>query len=210
MTAPNLRATTTLHRHARASRGRSTTGRPRCAAAQRCARCTTTTAWASCCGSPTAPGTSRRTPTTRWARRTSTTTPDGGVVEFGYDAEGKQISKVTPNLRADRHARSTTSTSSAGCVEIDYPRHRPTCPTPTAEWRRGQRRRPGRPRGGRLAHRDERLRPGRRASTSQLTEMKYHDWTTPRRTSRRSRRRQWELRRARPHRSRWSTPTARC
>ncbi len=33
-------------------------------------------------------------------RRTSTTTPDGGKVDYGYDADGQQISKVTPNLRA--------------------------------------------------------------------------------------------------------------
>ena len=36
----------------------------------------------------------------RMGRRTSTNTPDGGLVEFAFDADGQQISKVTPNLRA--------------------------------------------------------------------------------------------------------------
>lgn len=33
-------------------------------------------------------------------RRLSTRTPDGGLVSFDYDPEGKQIGKVTPNLQA--------------------------------------------------------------------------------------------------------------
>ena len=33
-------------------------------------------------------------------RRASTNTPDGGLIQFAYDADGQQISKITPNLRA--------------------------------------------------------------------------------------------------------------
>ncbi|SOC52015.1 SpvB/TcaC N-terminal domain-containing protein [Ornithinimicrobium cerasi] len=53
-------------------------------------------------------------------RRTATTTPDGGLVEMGYDLEGKIVSRASPNLRA--LGQSTTYDYALGkLVGIDHP-----------------------------------------------------------------------------------------
>ncbi|WP_153395385.1 SpvB/TcaC N-terminal domain-containing protein [Ornithinicoccus halotolerans] len=53
-------------------------------------------------------------------RRTASTTPDGGLVEMGYDAEGKLVSRVTPNLRAAGQA-TTYAYELGNLVGIDHP-----------------------------------------------------------------------------------------
>ena len=53
-------------------------------------------------------------------RRTATNTPDGGLVQFGYDADGQQISKVTPNLRS-RNQQIGYQYALHKLTGIDYP-----------------------------------------------------------------------------------------
>jgi YD repeat-containing protein len=53
-------------------------------------------------------------------RRTSTQTPDGGLVEFAFDPDGQQVSKVTPNLRA-RGEQISYRYELHKLVAIDYP-----------------------------------------------------------------------------------------
>jgi RHS repeat-associated protein len=56
----------------------------------------------------------------RLGRRMTTTTPDAGLVEFGFDDEGKLTSKVTPNLRAAGE-EIVYSYEIGRLVAIDYP-----------------------------------------------------------------------------------------
>jgi RHS repeat-associated protein len=53
-------------------------------------------------------------------RRTATVTPDAGLVEYGFDDEGKLVSKVTPNLRATGD-EIAYSYELGRLVAIDYP-----------------------------------------------------------------------------------------
>jgi RHS repeat-associated protein len=53
-------------------------------------------------------------------RRIATATPDAGLVEFGFDEEGKVTSKVTPNLRAAGE-EIVYSYELGRLVTIDYP-----------------------------------------------------------------------------------------
>jgi RHS repeat-associated protein len=54
-------------------------------------------------------------------RRTSTNTPDGGLVTYGYDAEGKLITEQSPNERAAKLAPTHYSYLYGQLVKIDYP-----------------------------------------------------------------------------------------
>ena len=109
--------------------------------------------------------------------RIATTTPDGGKVTWGYDAQGKLITKQTPNLRAQVPATSIAYAYDLGkLVSIDNPGT-----TPDVSYTYGK---TGAPHNG--AGRVVREEDGARivkmeysesgAMTSQLAEMKYHNW----------------------------------
>jgi RHS repeat-associated protein len=111
-------------------------------------------------------------------RRTSTTTPDGGLVEFGFDAEGKLTSRTTPNLRPTP----TTSTpitydyEFGKLVSIDYPG---TTPDVSYEYGVSGDLHNG---AGRIVREEDGSRivtmeyAESGAMTKQVAEMKYHDW----------------------------------
>jgi YD repeat-containing protein len=111
-------------------------------------------------------------------RRTSTTTPDAGLVEFGYDAEGKLVTRTTPNLRPTP----TTSTpitydyAFGRLVTIDYPGATPDVSYEygvTGDTHNG---------AGRVIREEDGSRivtmeyAPSGALTRQVAEMKYHDW----------------------------------
>ena len=109
--------------------------------------------------------------------RVATTTPDGGKVAWGYDAQGKLITKQTPNLRAQVPASSIAYDYDFGkLVSIDHPGS-----TPDVSYTYGK---TGAPDNG--AGRVIREEDGARivkikysesgAMSSQLAEMKYHNW----------------------------------
>ena len=109
--------------------------------------------------------------------RVATTTPDGGKVAWGYDAQGKLITKQTPNLRAQVPASSIAYDYDFGkLVSIDHPGS-----TPDVSYTYGK---TGAADNG--AGRVIREEDGARivkikysesgAMTSQLAEMKYHNW----------------------------------
>lgn len=109
--------------------------------------------------------------------RVATSTPDGGKVSWRYDGQGRLISKQTPNLRALEPAASIDYEYELGkLVAIDHPGS-----TPDVSYTYG---RTGDANNG--AGRVVRQEDGARivetgyseagAMTSQLTEMKYHDW----------------------------------
>ena len=66
------------------------------------------------------PRNARCTRATAWGRRTSTNTPDGGLVEFNYDADGQQVSKTTANLRT-KGQQIQYQYSLHRLTKIDYP-----------------------------------------------------------------------------------------
>lgn len=56
----------------------------------------------------------------RLGRRISSTTPDGGRIDFAFDADGQQISKVTPNLRS-KNLKISYQYVLHKLTRIDYP-----------------------------------------------------------------------------------------
>ena len=108
-------------------------------------------------------------------RRVATTTPDGGEVEYGFDPEGKLVSKVTPNLRADGTAI-TYAYEFGRLTAIDHPDG-----TPDVSYTYGE---PGDGinGAGRVVEQEDGSRivtseyAPSGAVASQVHEMKYHDW----------------------------------
>lgn len=108
-------------------------------------------------------------------RRTSTTTPDAGLVQFGFDDEGKLISKVTPNLRTT-NTQIKYAYDLGKLVSIDYPGITPDVSYQygvAGDTRNGAGRVIREEDGSRIV-RSEYAASG--AVTKQLAEMKYHDW----------------------------------
>jgi RHS repeat-associated protein len=111
-------------------------------------------------------------------RRTSTDTPDGGLVEFGFDPEGKLVSKTTPNLRADdtsiRYAYEL-----GRLTAIDYPGD-----DIDVTYRYGEKG-DGVNGAGRVVREEDgsRIVTNEYAAagtlSSQVAEMKFHDWFNP-------------------------------
>jgi RHS repeat-associated protein len=114
-------------------------------------------------------------------RRTSTQTPDSGLITFGYDAEGKLISQLTPNERAADPTKPTTYTYNfERLTRVDYP----GTSTPSITYAYGGQ---GDPNFG--AGRVIREEDGSRIQTlqydpagditKQTAEMKLHNWPGP-------------------------------
>ena len=132
--------------------------------------------------------------------RVATTTPDGGKVTWGYDAQGKLITEQTPNLRTPSNTSITYDYDFGKLVKIDYPDA-----TPDVSYTYGV---TGDPHNG--AGRVIREEDGARivkmeysesgAMTNQLSEMKYHDWFNDDRQVGVPDHHEVDVRRPRPHR----------
>jgi RHS repeat-associated protein len=113
-------------------------------------------------------------------RRTSTNTPDGGLINYGYDAQGNLITEQTPNERAAKQPATHYSYQFGQVTEIDTPG------APTVTYSYGSQNDPN-AEAAKAVGRVMREEDGSRIQTleynatgqvtKQVADMKVHNWT---------------------------------